>query len=448
MSYKYSVSLRPADNVVYKNERYHFKELTRVYHAHIESDTGTILEVDPEKLQWSCRVTYKGTSYRVENVEQNRVTIKPDRGRSIEVPFQNIRIPACDVNYNGKSYRLKEIVPTEYASIQSVAPPKRTLQVDPKDLIYFSSDKQFIPVQRTRGPAHRSRRSLQKPSKVVSEVVNLQDAQYHARKVRPNEQLFEDVGTYLGKTWLAGIRVFALDDFNQTKERLNTYDHFVKYGGLHKDYYLCNPDRHVARKIYDSGGKSIPFRVGECMRDPDISIPKPFHAIYLDYTSKWKTVKGDLVLLFQNHGRFFHKKGVVLHLTLSKIYDRKEEYGSIMDDIIRELRDMGAEYGYEIIPIRKYWSSKMYKIGISIKPKPIDSTQHESTGAQIDDKEEHLVRQDIVDNSEGMVSSNAKERNHNQSTLQNDINTNPPFVEKDPRIFPCRHLVDEFSLGI
>lgn len=273
--------------------------------------------------------------------------------------------PGDRVIHKGTGFTFRGLLPDDSVLIQSDDGQRRIKTVRPAQLI---KKQGFVPVLSSIGELHKSRntRKTQQPE-IQSKGVNLQDDQYHNRKDRQNQELFEDVQKHLGLSWLAGSRMLALDDFDRAKQTLNTLSHFTKYGGRKCNYYVCNPDAIVARRAYNQGCRNIPLFVGDCLRDASIPI-QPLNIIYLDYTCKWEKAQEDLQLLFENHKRFFHPGGVVLHLSVSKMFDRKDDYESNIQGILKELKSMGDENGYRVEPIRGYASKTMYKIGVVIRP--------------------------------------------------------------------------------
>jgi len=254
-------------------------------------------------------------------------------------------------------------------------------RVPPETLAWFHKGG-FIPLQntleqsntifsRTRAKKRKIQEETQISSrKKITSAVNLKDTSYLQRKQRQNMELFEDVAAFLNKEWVSTVRVLALDDFcSDKKQRLNTYqNYFSVYGGRHSNFYLCNPNMDVFRHIYAQGGHGIPLKVGDCLSNKDIRLP-PMHAFYLDYTCKWKTAKKDIETLFQESYRLFSPRGVILHITLSKMFDQKTEYENIMREIIEYLREIGSRYGYDTTPTRTPYASKtMFKIAVFIKP--------------------------------------------------------------------------------
>lgn len=275
--------------------------------------------------------------------------------------------PGDQVVHAGKKYLVQQQPTDDMVRVESVNGQKKIIPAD--SLMFFSpKKKQYEPVFPGSGAIHKSRRSI-KNKETISGIkdVNLDDPQYHERKRHQNQQWLDDVEKYLDKHWMHGIKILALDDFDQGKKHLNTFSHLKAYGGRSKNFYLCNPKIQIAKKIHDVGGKSIPLSAGDCFRNQDIAIP-PLNVIYLDYTCKWKKAKSDLEALFEHHERFFDKKGVILHLTLNKIYDKKCDYQKNLDNMFAFINELAQTYGYDVIKTRSYVSSKMYKLGIFIRP--------------------------------------------------------------------------------
>ena len=292
-----------------------------------------------------------------------------------------IKLPvASTVYFAGKSFMFVRFDGRDaIIRSESLTNDKR---VSPHDLAFFHKGK-FIPIQHTTRQGYtifNATRSKRKKAVMASPIhptkfsvapVNLKDIAYLNRKQRQNNQLFDDVSIFLKKDWLSTVRVLALDDFcSSNRQRLNTYkNYFTVYGGRHSNYYLCNPNMDVFRTIYAEGGNGIPLKVGDCLSNRDIYLP-PMDVFYLDYTCKWKTAKQDIDTLFQESERLFRPRGVILHITLSKMFDRKSDYEHTMNDILHYIENLGIQYGYNVTPTRIPYATKtMFKIGVFIQKK-------------------------------------------------------------------------------
>ena len=292
-----------------------------------------------------------------------------------------IKVPASSIVYfAGKKYHFVGVDEND-AIIRSESSLYEK-RVPPETLAWFHKGR-FIPLQHTIQQGYKifsatranKKRKIQQPEKtlsvkkIITPAVNLKDSSYLQRKQRQNNQLFEDVSTFLNKDWVSTIRVLALDDFcSENKQRLNTYkNYFSVYGGRHSNFYLCNPNMDVFRNIYAQGGNGIPLKVGDCLSNKDIRLP-PMDVFYLDYTCKWKTAKKDIETLFQESYRLFRPRGIILHITLSKMFDQKSEYENIMEKILEYIQELSKYHGYDMIPTRTPYASKtMFKIGVFIQ---------------------------------------------------------------------------------
>lgn len=290
-----------------------------------------------------------------------------------------VKVPISSVVYfEGKKYHFVGFDGNDaIIRLESSLYEKR---VPPETLAWFRKGG-FIPLQNTIGQGNTifsgtraKKRKIQQQTqtsyKRIAPAVNLKDTSYLQRKQRQNNELLHDISTFLNKEWLSTVRVLALDDFcSEKKQRLNTYkNYFSVYGGRHSNFYLCNPNMEVFRNIYAQGGHGIPLKVGDCLSNKEIRLP-PMDVFYLDYTCKWKTAKKDIETLFQESYRLFRPRGVILHITLSKMFDQKSEYENIMRDIIEYIQELGSKYGYDIIPTRTpYVSKTMFKIAVFIRP--------------------------------------------------------------------------------
>jgi hypothetical protein len=122
----------------------------------------------------------------------------------------------------------------------------------------------------------------------------------------------------------------------------------------------------VFRNIYQHGGNGIPLKVGDCLANKDLQLPA-MDVFYLDYTCKWTTARQDIDTLFQEGYRLFRPRGVIVHLTLSKMFDKKSEYEDTMTKILRYIMTLGEKYGYHVSSTRApYASAKMFKIGVLV----------------------------------------------------------------------------------
>jgi len=252
--------------------------------------------------------------------------------------------------------------------------PLRTRSESKKNKRPVSMDEAPIPL-RTRSRKNQQQTPLYcAPSSVVSTcvgTVNTSDQSYKRRKMKQNDELIEDTFTYLRKTGSASlgpVKVLALDDFTDLhdgKRRLSTLCSYMMHGGRKSNFYVINPQPDIFREVYNRGGYGIPLLVRDALAKPYIRFPR-FDVIYLDYTSKFRTIEPDIALLMERNDQLLKSKAI-LHLTVSKrgvgLHDYQKEIARYIDKIIHYARP----HGIHVDVIRQYDSPKMFKIDVLLR---------------------------------------------------------------------------------